>query len=243
MCTVTYLPLPSGGFVLTSTRDEKTDRKPALGPREYDIHGEKVVFPRDGDAGGTWIASSAAGHTLCLLNGAFRIYERQPPYRMSRGLVLLDFFRYRDTGNFCSDYDFRGIEPFTLLVIAHEPRRLDQLRWDGERVHRNAANPENPGIWFSVALYPDEVIRKRRKEFRHWLATDPGFHTPAVVGFHKQEALRDIPGEGPNGENGVRSLSITSVYRNPPVHDMYYEDLVKEQTHHHNISGNPLLIL
>ncbi len=132
MCTVTYLPLPSAGFVLTSTRDERSIRKAAIPPREYDVHGGMVFYPKDPDAGGTWIASAVSGYSLCLLNGGFKIHESRPPYRLSRGLVLLDFYKYNNVASFRDHYDFKGIEPFTLLILGHPQRSLDELRWDGQ---------------------------------------------------------------------------------------------------------------
>ena len=69
MCTVSFLPLDNG-FILTSNRDERALRKPAEFPATYQSNSGTVTFPRDGKAGGTWIAASKT-KMICLLNGGF----------------------------------------------------------------------------------------------------------------------------------------------------------------------------
>ena len=100
MCTVTYIPSNKDSYILTSNRDESPQRASAEIPKKYKIFDQDIFFPRDPQAGGTWIASSEENYTLCLLNGAFKKHKWNPPYRMSRGLVLLDFFKYNNTNKF-----------------------------------------------------------------------------------------------------------------------------------------------
>ena len=239
MCTVSYLPLPGEGFIITSTRDEKSLRKPALPPVKYNIHDGPVYFPRDTDAGGTWIASSPGGHTLCLLNGGFIIHESSPPYRRSRGLVLLDFYRFNDVTRFRDEYDFSGIEPFTLLIrnfhgnaqdITHP--QFDEIRWDGEQVHHTPLNPELPAIWSSVTLYSAEVVSQRRQWFDKWLAGRPEFTVGSAVSFHKTAGTGNIQNDIlMNRDNLVRTVSITSILRDPLRYEYYYEDVINQQQH------------
>lgn len=239
MCTVSYLPLPGKGFIITSTRDEKSIRKPALPPEKYDIHGGHAFFPRDTDAGGTWIASSPGGHTLCLLNGGFIFHESNPPYRRSRGLVLLDFYRYNDVIGFRDQYDFKGIEPFTLLIrnthrFADDlvDPQFDELRWDGVQVHHTPLNPDVPSIWSSVTLYSDEVISQRKQWFDQWLAGHPEFTVGSAVDFHKTAGTGNIQNDIlMNRDNVVRTVSITSILRDPLRHESYYEDVINSLQH------------
>jgi hypothetical protein len=237
MCTVTYLPLPRNGFIITSTRDEKTIRKPALPPEKYEIHRREVWFPKDADAGGTWIASSPGGYTLCLLNGGFVLHESRPPYRMSRGLVLLDFYRYNDAARFNEEYDFLGIEPFTLLIRnacgsgrSGTAAQFDELRWDGEQMHHTSLDPDRPGIWSSVTLYSDEVIQERSRWFEGWLASQPELNAGNAVHFHKTAGTGNTENDLlMNRENVVRTVSITSIHRDPSRHEYYYEDVIIQQ--------------
>ncbi|MGM0651116.1 MAG: NRDE family protein, partial [Bacteroidota bacterium] len=66
MCTVTYIPsLQGNSFVLTSNRDEK-EYRPTMPPEVYTYDNCKLVFPRDEEAGGSWIAVSDKGNINCL---------------------------------------------------------------------------------------------------------------------------------------------------------------------------------
>ena len=55
MCTVTYIPTRTG-VLLTSNRDERVDRAPALPPATYHSGNQCLTYPKDAQAGGTWIA-------------------------------------------------------------------------------------------------------------------------------------------------------------------------------------------
>jgi hypothetical protein len=244
MCTVSYLPLPGEGFIITSTRDEKTIRKSALPPKKYDIHDRPVYFPRDSDAGGTWIATSPGYHTLCLLNGGFVIHESSPPYRKSRGLVLLDYYRFNDVAAFRDQYNFNGIEPFTLLIRNFHATatgvgrpQFDELRWDGEKVHHTPLNPEMPAIWSSVTLYSEEVISQRNQWFEQWLAGHPEYTIGSAVHFHKTAGAGNIQNDiMMNRDNVVRTVSITSILRDLLRYDFYYEDVIDHHQHSNKIS-------
>ncbi|GBL36066.1 hypothetical protein EMGBS15_16610 [Filimonas sp.] len=94
MCTVTYLPVSSSSFILTHNRDEHHTRAIALLPEKKTMQDIEIIFPTDQQGGGTWIATSKE-FTLCLLNGGFEKHIPSPPYRHSRGLVILDFLSIR----------------------------------------------------------------------------------------------------------------------------------------------------
>src|SRR5688500_10833072 len=89
MCTVTFIPSKQGMF-LTSNRDEKNLRASAVYPAVYEFSSGKTIFPKDADAGGTWIAVHQNGNAIVLLNGGLFKHIPAPPYRKSRGLIVLD---------------------------------------------------------------------------------------------------------------------------------------------------------
>src|SRR5687768_1683567 len=89
MCTVTFIPVRDKIYI-TSNRDEKHWRSPALEPAVYPFSTGRLLFPKDADAGGTWIAAHENGQTIVFLNGGFVCHTPNPPYRRSRGLILLD---------------------------------------------------------------------------------------------------------------------------------------------------------
>ncbi len=137
MCTVTYLPI-QGGFTLTHNRDEAPSRSLFSIERQRTNRRDTLLFPRDAKAGGTWIVATQSGKTACLLNGAFLKHHRQPPYRRSRGLMLLDFLDLEQPDSFFEQYPLEGIEPFTLLFF--QQGNVVEFRWDGaERFHKNSA--------------------------------------------------------------------------------------------------------
>jgi hypothetical protein len=227
MCTVTYLPL-KGGFILTSNRDEALVRKPALVPNVYDHNGVQLLFPKDGEAGGTWIATAADGRTVCLLNGAFVRHHHNPPYRKSRGLVVLDFFNLPDAKAFADSYDLTGIEPFTILVV--EKGLLYELRWDGNQKFFTKLDEKKATIRCSVTLYPPEVIALREKWFGEWLAVHLQFKIEDILAFHL------FAGEGEDHvkvrmrlSSIVQTLSTTCVHFENGELKMYYTDVLNRK--------------
>src|SRR5438132_3548575 len=89
MCTLSWLPLPDGYF-LAMNRDELLSRARGIPPSLHESNGVRVIYPSDGDAGGSWLAANELGHSLALLNR----FEDTPhveggEYR-SRGCLLLE---------------------------------------------------------------------------------------------------------------------------------------------------------
>ena len=93
MCTVTFLPLPNQGFVLTSNRDVGYQREKALDPSTYEEEEVSLFYPKDGKAGGTWIGTSRNNRLICLLNGGFENHKRASSYPKSRGLIVKELLK------------------------------------------------------------------------------------------------------------------------------------------------------
>ncbi|TNE80143.1 MAG: hypothetical protein EP332_08680 [Bacteroidetes bacterium] len=211
MCTLTYIPLESG-FLFTSNRDETILRQVNDAPQAEAFFGHTVHFPRDPGAGGTWFASSERGLSLCILNGAFEKHVHKAKYRRSRGLMLLDAFGFSDAHHFAKEYNFEGIEPFTLVWLAHEPRVLIELRWDEQMLHFRELDPTAPEIWSSSTLYSPEVRAERRAWFEQALHEGGFAKQDEILHFHrftgkgnKQQDLVMQRGEF------LRTLSISSL--------------------------------
>lgn len=233
MCTATFLPLGSSGFILTHSRDEKAIRPTARPPRTVRIGGQAVTFPQDPQGQGTWIAfgrrSGSTSLTACLLNGAFMAHTPQPPYKHSRGLVVLDAFDYVSIDSFVNHYSFTGIEPFTLLLA--ETDRLVELRWNGNRLFISEKDPQKPHIWSSVTLYSAGVIRQRESWFQHWLLRHPNPSVEAIRHFHQSAGDGDPANSlRMNRQNALLTVSLTSVIygddsaSQPLTKRMLYED-------------------
>lgn len=225
MCTVTYIPLRSGGFVFTSNRDESPKRSPE-GISVEMRGGQTILFPKDTVAGGTWIAISDQHRLACVLNGAFVKHQHRPPYRLSRGIMLLKYFESDSVEDFCENFDLEGIEPFTLIVI--EGNRLMALRWDEVSLHTEEYQPEIPLIWSSATLYSPEVQHMRKGWFEQWIAAHP-YPTPEeILDFHLHGGEADpINGFVMNRGDLVRTVSVTQVVNNSAGTWMEYHDLLR----------------
>jgi YD repeat-containing protein len=220
MCTVTYLPLGGQAFVLTSSRDESPGRRTSARPERQQLGAHTVLFPRDGQAGGTWIAASE-GATLCLLNGAFTAHASRPPYRHSRGLVILHYFGYPSTDAFLRDYPADGLEPFTLLV--RDADGLREMRWDGAGRFTRTLDPGAPHLWASATLYEPAAIRKRQQWFAAWLAAHPAPDPAAIRHFHRTAGDGDPRNDLLMRREHVRTVSLTSVIHREGPPEMWYE--------------------
>lgn len=233
MCTVTFIPQGATGFTLTSNRDEQPARSPQRITVEM-LGRQQLAFPRDIQADGTWIATSSADRTVCLLNGAFTQHRRQPPYRRSRGLMVLDYFEYPDTDQFLRGYDFIGMEPFTMIII--DRKELLEFRWDGQQQYARRLDRGEQHIWSSATLYPEEIRQKRRRWFADWLKGRQDFSRESVLDFHFHAGDGDPWNDVIMDRNGVvQTVSITSIVRTGDSIEMYYHDLINDQVKHEKI--------
>ncbi|GAB2583957.1 NRDE family protein [Spirosoma areae] len=239
MCTATYLPFGSTGFILTHSRDEKSIRPAARLPNVFHIGEWDVTFPQDPQGKGTWIAS---GHrtdgtqtTVCLLNGAFTPHHAQPPYKHSRGLVIPHFFSYPSLRNFAESYDFSGIEPFTLLSI--EESRLNELRWTGSRLFIQGKDSQQPHIWSSVTLYTPHVIQQRENWFQRWQQQITNWSPRAIQAFHLSAGEGDSENAvRMNRQNNYLTVSLTQVIQKDGQTELQYKDLMQTTQTHQTIS-------
>lgn len=225
MCTLTFLPSPSG-FILTHNRDEAPNRSPEHISRGKTSDGDTLFFPRDTKAGGAWVAVAKSGKTACLLNGAFVKHHHNPPYRRSRGLLLLDFFEWKSPDDFFQSYDLDGIEPFTFLFF--QKNEIAELRWDGSQRYLKKLSPDEPHFWCSATLYPPEMQAKRELVFRDWLAKTLNPLPSALYRLHLTGSVGDPENDFVMNRGGrVRTVSITQVVGNDAYLQMRYFDLLE----------------
>jgi hypothetical protein len=228
MCVLTYLPLGDGGFILTHNRDESTSRAKAIPPRQYWLNGQSVIYPKDPKAGGTWVATSLR-FTLCLLNGAFEKHEYCPPYRQSRGCVILDFLKIGNLPDFLMGYQFAGIEPFTLIIIDQFNKfQLTELRWNGKDIYIDSKDNQQPFIWSSATLYCSSVRQNRTQWFTDWVGQNPDFDANEILKFHHTGGNGDIENDLKMNRSGeLLTQSVTQIkYSNNHRHEVMYQDLL-----------------
>lgn len=224
MCTVTYVSPTPGQFILTSNRDEAPSRgatRLAIEEKE----GQKLIFPQDPMAGGTWIAVASNQRMVCLLNGAFEAHNRQTPYRLSRGIMVLESFAYPSPQAFFRQYAFKGIEPFTLII--YDKGGLWELRWDGREQYVKALDPQGKHIWSSATLYPADVRFRREQWFAKWLENKTYFSPNLMLDFHQNAGDGDQWNDVVmNRAEVVRTVSITSIEKTESNFNFRYLDLL-----------------
>ena len=208
MCTVTFIP-SSKQIFLTSNRDEKHWRATARLPEAYPGKFGKIIFPKDGDAGGTWFAVHENGNAVVFLNGGFLKHTPQPPYRKSRGLILLDLIDHESPIEGFRNILLVDIEPFTAVIW--EDQKLYECRWDGHQKHELCLPPHIPHIWSSVTLYDQDVVIKRRNWFNEWLEHNPNPTQEEILKFHQFTGDGDQHNDLMMNRDGkVFTVSVTS---------------------------------
>lgn len=130
MCTVSWLH-HEDGYQLLCNRDELLTRREALPPRLETIGGVRVIAPRDGDAGGSWISVNESAVALCLLNGSGRVAHAR---LKSRGNLLMSVAASASAWEACARVRECGLSefaPFTLVAL--EPGMPAAIvEWNGE---------------------------------------------------------------------------------------------------------------
>lgn len=226
MCTVSFVN-SNGKIIITSNRDEQVLR-PALEPRHYQLGNKKVFFPKDPKAGGTWFAVDEHANVIVLLNGASEKHQWQPPYRKSRGLIVLDLIGSDSPISKWNQIDLDGIEPFTLVL--YESQELFQLRWNGSEKESVAMNPNQNYIWSSSTLYPKNIREARAQWFEQFIETKPGVNEAEMFNFHRYT-------EDENKQNGLvinrndllKTLSITQTVIEKNKVNLVHHDLLGQQ--------------
>lgn len=223
MCTVTFIPSGDGVF-LVSNRDEKHDRSDALPPAAYSFPGGRIIFPKDADAGGTWIAMHENGNAVVLLNGGLEPHQPQPPYRRSRGLILLDVLSDENPVEAFKTISLDGVESFTTVIWFDN--RLYEGIWDGAKKYFSEKDCLFPHLWSSVTLY-DEVTRaRRRKWFDEWLATNKTPGLDDILHFHQFTGDGDTENDLLMNRNGqMFTVSITGMQLAGGKGEMVYLDM------------------
>ena len=223
MCTVTYIPT-NDKYFFSSNRDEKLSRSQAIPPAVYDLDGRKLIFPRDKDAGGSWIAMHENGNSGVLLNGAFERHSPEPPYRKSRGKVFLEVMEEEMPVRFFHHMILERIEPFTLVLF--EKGNLYECRWDGKMKYYQQLKKHRPYIWSSATLYDKAVVDKREKWFAAFLNNNPHPTQNDILRFHQFTGDDDARNNLRMDRDGIYStVSITSMLLTTDRGSMKYLDL------------------
>lgn len=237
MCTVSFIPVRDN-FFITSNRDEKKTRRQAIPPAVHNFESGRIIFPQDADAGGTWIAMHENGNVAVLLNGAFIKHVPQPPYRLSRGQILLHLISTEYPVRRFENLNLDRIEPFTLVLV--DGGDLYECRWDGNKKSCRQLRKYRHHIWSSSTLYDEEVVRKREHWFASFLNKNPNPTQQDILNFHcfSGEGNKSIDLQMERGEN-YSTVSITSILLTVDRGSMKYLDLNDEKCYERKIEFTP----
>lgn len=227
MCTVTYIAGKDGSTLLTQGRDELVRRELTTPPIEKIINGIEHVYPVDPLSGGTWIGMAENNRVACIMNGGTHKYKPDPSYRKSSGLIIPALFEYKDFYTFYNEYDFKNLEPFTLIMIEHG--KLIELFKDTDALFFNIPNPNKSRIYSSVNLFPEKQILEKELKFNHWL-NDGSIKSPDdIINLHYDFRI-DVDGPIPvkGDKDMIRTVSITTIYSNGRHLEMIYLDLIND---------------
>lgn len=178
MCTLTVIR-QGDEIIITSNRDEQLGRPAAIEPRQYDVNGKLVTFPKDPLGGGTWFAVDQSNNVIVLLNGAMKRHEFGGIYRKSRGLIVLDLISSSDILQAWHDIDLTSIEPFTLVILVGE--NLYETQWNGTEKLLSIIT-DSSKIWSSPTLYADDVMLERERFFAQQISIPTT--TNRLIAFH-----------------------------------------------------------
>lgn len=225
MCTVTYIPFQNNDFILTSNRDETPLRK-TIAPKTYDENGILITYPKDAVAGGTWIGISDLKRVVCLLNGAFVKHQRQPNYRLSRGVIVKKLLTIQNYTQFWDEFDFTEIEPFTVVLVDYQSTlEAFELVWDGTQKHQKKL-VQKPQIWSSSPLYDTEMKAERHAWFVDFIHQNQPLSQEKMLQFHQLEKAE-------NPENSIKmkrflveTVSTTTIKKENQILDLQYVDYI-----------------
>ncbi|PWT97227.1 MAG: hypothetical protein C5B52_14200 [Bacteroidetes bacterium] len=234
MCTVTFIPAGDSIFI-TSNRDEQNSR---LAPVPPAIHSNKtgnILMPRDPHAGGTWMGLHENGNAIVFLNGAFMKHKPNPPYKKSRGLILIDLLDSKNILKTFHDINLNFIEPFTAIIW--EDGQLYDCKWDGSKKYRILKNGSVPHIWSSSTLYDEGTALKRESWFQNWLSNTAELNQQSILKFHLYSGDGDLRNALVMERDGlVSTFCISALQINNLQGIMTHQDLKQGKTWKENIS-------
>lgn len=224
MCTVSFIPL-SNSVIITSNRDEKTIRAIAEFPTQIKNNFSTIYYPKDAQAGGTWFISNNQGDVGVLLNGSEKNHISTPPYKQSRGLILVDIFKNENPLSALTHYDLTGIENFTLVLYIN--KNLFQARWNGNKLNIVLKDITKNQIWSSSTLYNQDMIQEREEWFFSWLEKN---NAENILQFHLEEKKENTEyGIFMNRNNVLQTVSISSIQIENHQSKFYYKDCISNK--------------
>jgi uncharacterized protein with NRDE domain len=172
MCVVSIFSEKNGDFILTQNRDESNLRPSSNEVENKEIYGVEYSGPVDLHSGGTWIYYSGK-FAVCVLNGANKKHKHRPPYRKSRGLMILELLKFNSINEFIEEVNLAEIEPFTMIMLNRQNNEKKILVWDGTEKFSENHSDEKLIIRSSSTLYDETEKDNHRKAFENLKVKNP----------------------------------------------------------------------
>ena len=225
MCTVSFYKNKEQ-IIITSNRDEHHSRAKALPPQIFQTETYQLIYCRDTQANGTWMALRNDETVIVLLNGAFERHKLNPPYRKSRGLVLLDIIDEENCLQTYKDYDLTSIEPFTIIFYHHH--LLYECIWNGNEKFITQKSTEENYIWSSVTLYDEEFRNRKRDLFQQLVQNKNELIAEDILQFHHSK--QDLEnGFIINRSNQLLTFSVTQIILSKTESTFSHHDIIDDK--------------
>lgn len=239
MCTLSVLRL-SNSLVITMNRDEARLRHEA-GLKQQQQDGVELLYPIDGQAGGTWFGVNNQGVVLALLN---RYQDPQSNPAPTRGNIIPQALAHGDVNlvkKHLSEQNYQYYNPFDLLLISSA--ECLHLSWNGR--HLSINNTSQAALLLSSsALNTEAVLAKRQEHFQQWLAKSPELSAAAVLqNIHLQHDSGSRDNSILMDRSDAHSKSICQVLLKPNCCEFNYypEDSLQQWRSHISDSKAPFV--
>lgn len=127
---------------------------------------------------------------------------------------------------FFKNYDFEGVEPFTMVVSFHDHQlKLLEFRWDGFNKHLKEFDSSKPHIWASAQLYTKGAIANRQNWFNEWLDKNKSYSVESIRNFHKKAGSGDLTNDMIMDRGIVKTVSISHIYSKLGLIEVGHENL------------------
>lgn len=218
MCTVSIIALRSAGgaYRLVTNRDEQRTRARGEAPTWRTLGGVRAISPRDPNAGGTWVATSESGLSLCLLNGNLEPPPDLPARPRSRGLLigsLIGLGSIERVIDGLARMDLSPFPPFRLVgaeTAAGGPRLFDAF-WNRESLV-TTVDHRAPVCFVSSGL-GDSMVAPRLPLFDEMVGRNPTAEAQDAFHVHAWAERPEISVLMTRGD--AMTVSITSVSVEP----------------------------
>ncbi len=162
MCTLSWLPDPTGYWVFFN-RDERRTRRPGRAPVPQRLGPVRLVAPADGDAGGTWIGVNQFAVTAALLNRYHDAPVERTPATISRGLLLHSLLDARSARRLIRRLVTTALDhyqPFTIAAI-DRTRSVQLADWNGRELRLSSLT--EPGLIRTSSGFDQRAAERARQ--------------------------------------------------------------------------------